>query len=172
MSTQLVVDPTTGGLAPSAEASQQTALGVPMQEMIDSIRATIEIATRQGVARAQIQLQPEELGHISIRISQTNEGLRARVSADTPAGVQALNQDRSELRQSLSSLGLSLLQLDIGSSGQSQTHDSGEHLAERSEGSQRSTPTTAGEEDKALDEPSGVSRPSGAALGEIVDLLA
>jgi flagellar hook-length control protein FliK len=143
-----------------------------MQEMIDSIRATIEIATRHGVAQAQIQLQPEELGHISIRISQTNEGLRARVSADTPAGVQALNQDRSELRQSLSSLGLSLLQLDIGSSGQSQTHDSGEHLPERSEGSKPSTASATGEEDKALDAPSGISRPNGAALGEIVDVLA
>lgn len=172
MSTQLVADPTTAGPAPSAEANQQTTLDVPMQEMIDSIRATIEIAARHGVARAQIQLQPEELGHISIRISQTNEGLRARVSADTQAGVQALNQDRSELRQSLSSLGLSLLQLDIGSSGQSQTHDGGDHSAERSEGSQRSTAVAAGEEDKALDEPSRVPHPSGAPLGEIVDVLA
>ena len=87
-----------------------------MQEMIDAIRATIEIAARQGSAQARIALQPEELGHISIHLSQTTEGLLARVTADTPAAAQALAGARSELHQSLSSLGATLLRLDIGSS--------------------------------------------------------
>jgi flagellar hook-length control protein FliK len=92
-----------------------------MQDMIDSIRATVEIAARQGMTQARIALQPEDLGHISIRLSQTSEGLLARVSAETPAAAQALMAGRSELHQSLSSLGVSLLRLDISSFGQSQT---------------------------------------------------
>ncbi len=121
--------------SPNAGASTLPVPGVPMQEMIDSIGATIELASRQGIAKARIELQPEELGHISIRLSQTSEGLRARVTADTPAGAQALSQGRSELRQSLSSLGLSLLQLDIGSSGQPRSGEEDGRFASNADGS-------------------------------------
>jgi type III secretion system needle length determinant len=91
-----------------------------MQEMIEAIHATIEIATRQGLTQARIALEPEDLGHIDIRLSQTSEGLLARVSAETPAAMQALTAGRAELHQSLSSLGVSLVRLDISSFGQSQ----------------------------------------------------
>ena len=159
--------------ATGLDAGFTTPAGVPMQEMIDSIRSTVEIATRQGVARARIELQPQELGHISIRLSQTAEGLRARVTADTPVGAQALAQGRSELRQSLSSLGVSLLRLDIGSFGQHQARGQGERYTGRSEGS--SVPRTDGpseEEDTPAGEIAAVSQPAGPAMGEIVDVLA
>jgi flagellar hook-length control protein FliK len=153
-------------------ASPLSLPGVPMQEMIDSIGATIELASRQGIAKARIELQPEELGHISIRLSQTSEGLRARVTADTPAGAQALNQGRSELRQSLSSLGLSLLQLDIGSSGQPQTGEQDGRFAANADGSSAISTTGTAEESEALGEPRDNTRPAGTPLGEIVDVLA
>jgi hypothetical protein len=86
-----------------------------MQEAIEAIHATIEVATRQGLARARIALQPQELGDIHIHLSQTSEGLMARVVTQTQAAAQALAEGHSELRQSLSSLGVSLLRLDIGS---------------------------------------------------------
>lgn len=142
-----------------------------MQEMIDAIGATIEVATRQGIARARIDLQPEELGHISIRLSQTSEGLRARVSADTPAGAQALAQGRSELRQSLSSMGLSLLQLDIGSFSHSQARDREERSTGQAGESDASVAKTTSNESEAL---GGIDeiRPAGTPLGEIVDVLA
>jgi flagellar hook-length control protein FliK len=146
--------------------------GVPMQEMIDSIGATIELAARQGIAKARIELQPEELGHIGIRLSQTSEGLRARVTADTPAGAQALSQGRSELRQSLSSLGLSLLQLDIGSSGQPQTGEQDGRFAATADGSTAVGATGTAEESEALVESQDDTRPAGTPLGEIVDVLA
>lgn len=161
-----------GGASPSAGASQLSVPGVPMQEIIDSIGATIELAARQGIAKARIELQPEELGHISIRLSQTSEGLRARVSADTPAGAQALSQGRSELRQSLSSLGLSLLQLDIGSSGQPQTGEEHGRFATNADGSSALGETGAAEESEALAESREDTRPAGTPLGEIVDVLA
>lgn len=160
------------GASSSAGASLLPVPGVPMQEMIDSIGATIELAARQGIAKARIELQPEELGHISIRLSQTSEGLRARVTADTPAGAQALNQGRSELRQSLSSLGLSLLQLDIGSSGQPQTGEQDGRFATNADGSSGVGATDAAEESEALAEPRDNRRPAGTPLGEIVDVLA
>jgi flagellar hook-length control protein FliK len=142
-----------------------------MQEMIDSIGATIELAARQGIAKARIELQPEELGHISIRLSQIGESLRARVTADTPAGAQALSQGRSELRQSLSSLGLSLLQLDIGSSAQPRTGEQDGRFAANADGSS-ATGASAPEETEALGKPQDNAHPAGTPLGEIVDVLA
>ena len=100
--------------AHSAAASAHDAPGVGMHEMIESINATIQIAVRQGATQARIALHPEELGQINIRLSQTSQGLLARVSAETPAAAQALAAGRAELHQSLSSLGVSLLRLDIG----------------------------------------------------------
>jgi flagellar hook-length control protein FliK len=158
--------------SPNVGASPLPVPGVPMQEIIDSIGATIELASRQGIAKARIELQPEELGHISIRLSQTNEGLRARVTADTPAGAQALSQGRSELRQSLSSLGLSLLQLDIGSSGQSQTGEEDGRFAANADGSSAVGETGTVEESEALAESRDNTLPAGTPLGEIVDVLA
>jgi flagellar hook-length control protein FliK len=172
------------GISPNLEVSTDVAAnanvgasplpvpGVPMQDMIDSIGATIELASRQGIAKARIELQPEELGHISIRLSQTSEGLRARVTADTPAGVQALSQGRSELRQTLGSLGLSLLQLDIGSSGQPQTGEQDGRFAANADESSAVGATDATEESEALAQPQDNTRPAGVPLGEIVDVLA
>ncbi|HXC45816.1 MAG TPA: flagellar hook-length control protein FliK, partial [Solirubrobacteraceae bacterium] len=160
-------------LAASADAGTfpLSVAGVPMQEMIDSIGATIELAARQGIARARIELQPEELGHISIRLSQTSEGLRARVTAETPAGAQALTQGRGELRQTLSSMGVSLLRLDIDSSGQSQTGEQNGRWSGKADGTNITGATNAPEEGEALGEPRDI-HPAGTPLGEIVDVLA
>ncbi len=163
---------------PSAGASTGTASamllasGVPMQEAIDAIHATVAMAARQGIAQARIELQPQELGQISIRLSQTSAGLSARVSADTAAGAQALTQGGSELRQSLSSLGVSLLRLDIGSSGQSQAREQGERFNGRSEGSSASTATTTVEDSETVSQQESGTRPAGAVRGKIVDVLA
>jgi flagellar hook-length control protein FliK len=92
--------------------------------MIEAIHATVELAARQGMAQARIALEPEELGSVRIHLSQTSDGLLARVSADTPDAAQALAGGRAELHQTLSSLGVSLLRLDINSFGQSDTRDS------------------------------------------------
>jgi len=146
-----------------------------MQEMIDSIRATIEIAVRQGATQARIALQPEDLGHISIRLSQTSQGLLARVSAETPAAAQALADGRSELHRSLSSLGLSLLRLDIGSFGQSEARDREGRFAGASGGSSAPARSPADEVDETaqtLGEPAGSGVPAGLEAGGLVDVLA
>jgi flagellar hook-length control protein FliK len=146
--------------------------GVAMQDMIESIGATIELAAREGISRARIELQPADLGHISIRLTQTSEGLRARVSADTPAGAQALAQGRSELRQSLSSLGVSLLRLDIGSFAQSQTRGGEQGFAGPSKRVAVPGAHVVAEEGEPSGESAEPGRPNGPAMGEIVDVLA
>jgi flagellar hook-length control protein FliK len=147
-----------------------------MQEMIDSIRATIEIAARQGATQARIALQPEELGQISIHLSQTSEGLLARVSAETPAAAQALADGRSELRQSLGSLGLPLLRLDISSYGQSEARERQDRFTAGGNSPSPSTRSTSSTEDgdtaESVGALAGAAAPAAIAGGELVDVLA
>ncbi len=88
--------------------------GVGLQEAIESLHGTIQLAARQGLTQARISLQPEELGEIRINLTQTAQGLLARVTAESPAAAQALAAAHAQLRQSLSSLGINLTRLDIG----------------------------------------------------------
>ncbi len=152
--------------------------GVGMQEMIDAIRGTIDLAARQGLTQARIALQPAELGQIRIHLSQTADGLLARVTADTPAAAQALAQGRSELHQSLSSLGLPLLRLDIGSFGHSQTSDREDRFTGGSDGSggpgaaAASAVSEDAESAASTGEPDVVAGLTGLASGGLVDVLA
>ncbi len=145
--------------------------GVQMQDMIEAIHASIELAARQGVSSARISLEPAELGEIRIHLSQTGDGLLARVTADTPAAAQALAAGRSELHQALSSLGTSLLGLDIGSFSSSEGRE--ERQAGDAPGPSRGAGTTGGEESiDAAGEVGESHVASPHALGELVDVLA
>jgi type III secretion system needle length determinant len=148
----------------SSQAPATPAAGVGMHEMIESIRATIEISVRQGQTQARIALQPQELGQISIRISQTSQGLLARVSADTPAAAQALAEGRSELRQSLSSLGLPLT-LDISAYGESEARERQERFTGEAAGSSNSSDSQSSEDGDGAE-------PVAAPAGALVDVLA
>jgi flagellar hook-length control protein FliK len=144
-----------------------------MQDMIDSIHATIALTVRQGATQARIALQPEELGQISIHLSQTAAGLLARVTAETPAAAQALAGGRAELHQSLSSLGVSLLRLDIGSSHSHPGDREGRFAG--SEGSSAHTGSSADDEGETAQppgEPAGADLSSGLEAGGLVDVLA
>ena len=86
------------------------------------------------------------------------------MSAETPAAAQALADGRSELHQSLSSLGVSLLRLDIGSFGQSEARDREGRFAGASGGS--SAPASiagrrSGRDRTTLGEPADSGVPAG-----------
>ena len=167
----------TPALSTQQSPAQSVALlraGVGMQDAIENIHATIEIAARQGLTQARIALQPEELGSIRIHLSQSSEGLIARVTADTPDAAAALAAGHAELRESLSSIGLPLLRLDIGSFSQSNPQ-----AREQNTGSAENSSTTTGsagesepEDQQTIGELGGPARRSGLTSGALVDVLA
>jgi flagellar hook-length control protein FliK len=118
-----------GGSGPSQGAVPLLGYGVGLQQAIEAVNASIELAARGGLAQARIALEPEELGEIRIHLTQTASGLLARVTADSPAAAQALAAGHLELRQSLSSAGLSLARLQIGH-GEQMAANTGEGPAE------------------------------------------
>ncbi len=128
-SSSVQVSATPGG--GQSEIGQQGPLldyGVGLQQAIETLHGTIELAARQGLAQARIALEPEGLGEIRIHLTQTAQGLLARVTAETPAAAQALAAAHAELRQSLSSLGLNLARLSVGRHGHSAAQGGGTAL--------------------------------------------
>ena len=108
--------PQTAGLAKAGFGVARSS--VTLQEAVDSVRATFIAANQAGVSSARITLSPAALGGIKIALSQTPDGLIARVIADHPEAVQTLAQSVDELRSSLTQSGLHVLSLEISSSGQ------------------------------------------------------
>ena len=104
---------TTRSLPTAAPASPY---GTRLQEAAEAVRSTIELAARQGVTQARIQLSPASLGGVQIHLQHTADGLVARVIADHPEAAQTLAQNGAELRRQLQAGGTTLLRLDIGSS--------------------------------------------------------
>lgn len=141
-------------VTPFAQGVDVPAGGVDMQAMVDAIRATVAIAARQGSTQARIALQPEELGGIRIHLSQTSDGLLARLVGETAAGAQALEAGRTELHRTLSSLGLPLLRMDIGSQSQPQANPREERFAGRPGGGAL---MGAAQQEQELDGPEQVS---------------
>jgi flagellar hook-length control protein FliK len=143
--------------------------GVELENMIDSIRATVQLAARGGMAHARISRQPEELGEIRIHLTQTREGLLARVSAGSQEAARTLMAGRSELADSLRSLGTSLLGLDIETFSQPHT---------RGEGSGPASPQAGASGVQGDSEPDQMGAAGGPAdgpaspLGALVDVLA
>jgi flagellar hook-length control protein FliK len=103
----------TASLNPTAASSAAVGTyGANLQQTIEAVHATIELAARGGYTQARIALQPEELGEIRVHLSQSAQGLIVRLTASTPSAAAALAAGHGELRQSLSSLGLSALHLE------------------------------------------------------------
>jgi hypothetical protein len=125
-----LVQPTPSSSAGARIDAQATLVrsGVSLHGAIDAIHATLELAARRGIAQARIALVPEGLGEIRIHLSQTAQGLLARVSAQSAAAAQTLASGHAELRQSLDSIGVSLLNLQIGSFGHPDARERREHL--------------------------------------------
>ncbi|MCW3004943.1 MAG: flagellar hook-length control protein FliK, partial [Conexibacter sp.] len=95
-------------------------------------------ATRNGGARATLQLKPVELGTVDVHLRTTREGLVATIAAHDQVGLDALQQAGGELRRSLEDRGVQLHRLDLQlGSGQS-GFGNGADARQASSGSRRS----------------------------------
>ncbi len=90
---------------------------MPLGQAVETVRLTMHAASERGVTRARIALRPEELGGVEVHLRHSAEGLSARVVAEGPEAAQLLQQAAGELRRSLEQQGLTLVRLDVATSG-------------------------------------------------------
>ena len=99
--------PATAAALPAAWASRG------MAQTVERLIDLVHVATARGVARAKLQLHPQELGGIEVRLRQSADGLVASITAQRADGLEAVTQAGAELRRSLEDRGLTLARLDI-----------------------------------------------------------
>jgi hypothetical protein len=94
----------------------------------ERIEAIVKLTQRHGAAEARMELHPQELGSVVVKLRVTADGLAATFTASNPDAVGQLQQAGEDLRRTLESKGLTLASLDV----RAQSEDArGRHGGER-----------------------------------------
>ncbi len=95
-------------------------------EMINQITKGIDLLSRSDGQSLRLQLHPENLGKIDIRLSTGSEGVTVTLTTDMQLTGNLMERSLSELRTSLADAGINLASLSVNS-GQQQTTDQESH---------------------------------------------
>jgi flagellar hook-length control protein FliK len=79
----------------------------------ERVEALVRLATRHGAAEARMELHPQELGSVVVKLRMTSDGLQATFTASNPEALGQLQQAGDDLRRSLEAKGLTLATLDV-----------------------------------------------------------
>jgi flagellar hook-length control protein FliK len=95
----------------------------------ERIEALVRLATRHGVAEARMELHPQELGSVVVKLRVTSDGLQATFTASNPEALSQLQQAGDDLRRSLEAKGLTLATLDVRAEADQAGERRGAHTA-------------------------------------------
>jgi flagellar hook-length control protein FliK len=93
-----------------------TQISVPSlgEALVTQALAGVEAAVRASPASIRLQLQPENLGRIDLRVRRSGGSLAVSLQAELPETQALLQQHLPELRQSLDQARLPVNQVSIG----------------------------------------------------------
>jgi flagellar hook-length control protein FliK len=89
-------------------------------DMVSQITRSMETVVKSGQNFLKLQLYPEDMGRIDVRMSASSQGLVVTMVADSASTGKALESQMANLRQSLTSAGIQLAHLGIGQNGTNQ----------------------------------------------------
>jgi flagellar hook-length control protein FliK len=162
-----VTAPVPAVVAPAAQTAPRYTVG--LGDAVETVRLTMAASVRDGFSAARISLAPAELGGVRIDLAQTSDGLVARVVAEHPAAAQVLAQSAGELRSTLAALGVTVAQLDIGTSADPSGAGTGES-APGGQGGARSDQSSDGDAAGTPEAPGATTVQL--ANGVLIDVLA
>lgn len=91
----------------STAQAQSTRPSVPPKVIADQVAVNIQRAAGQGADKISLQLRPQELGRIDVKMEMASDGrMTATISAERPETLDALRSDARALVQSLNDAGL------------------------------------------------------------------
>ncbi len=93
-----------------------------LPEMISQVSKGIDLLSRADGQSLRIQLQPENMGKIEIRLSSGSDGITVTLNADTQLTGNLLERSLSELRTSLADAGVNLASLSVNSGNKQSTY--------------------------------------------------
>lgn len=90
-------------------------------EIVQQVARELEIFGKSGQNSLRIQLYPEQLGRIDVRLISKNDGVQIIIHADNASTASLLERDLNFLRENLAQAGVNLSGLTVGNS-QTQAH--------------------------------------------------
>ncbi|HXP96374.1 MAG TPA: flagellar hook-length control protein FliK, partial [Telmatospirillum sp.] len=73
---------------------------------VDQIKVQLSKSLKDGADTLSVQLHPEDLGRVDVKLEMQNGQVKATITADRPETLQLLKNDASTLQQSLNNAGL------------------------------------------------------------------
>jgi len=83
-------------------------------QVVEQISKGIETLTRTGQGSIRLELHPENLGKIDLRLATSGDGVRIVIKADLPLTSQLLERHLPELRQILVQAGVNIADVTVG----------------------------------------------------------
>lgn len=102
-----------------AEAQLPT-IALSPEVVLPQIVRGVDSMARSGATSMHLQLHPEALGRIDVRVTSGADGMRVTLTADQAATGSLLQHNLADLRHTLTETGLSIAGLSVGV-GQGQT---------------------------------------------------
>lgn len=109
--------------APPSEPARPTearpiTTGIPESAVLVQVERALEALTESTPTAVRVQLQPESLGRIELRVAHGEHGLRVTLTAESAATGQLLERRLDDLRQALAAAGVEVagLSVNVGSS--------------------------------------------------------
>jgi flagellar hook-length control protein FliK len=109
--------PATAQAAPAQVTTPSVERAVPLSRAVATTGVLIHMAAERGVTHARLNLKPVELGGIEVRLQTSPQGVRAQLVADSPEAARMLSSASEDLRRSLEDRDVTLLSLDVSTSG-------------------------------------------------------
>jgi flagellar hook-length control protein FliK len=107
----------TSQAAPAQITTPSVERAVPLSRAVASSGLLIQMAAERGVTHARLNLKPVELGGIEVRLRTSPQGVHALLVADSPEAARMLSSAGEDLRKSLEDRDVTLLSLDVSTSG-------------------------------------------------------
>lgn len=86
----------------------------PKNEVVAQVVNQIDKMVKTNRSSVRLQLYPEELGHIDLKITTTKNGIGVTMIADSSSTQDALRSDMNNLKQNMQQAGIQLSDLNIG----------------------------------------------------------
>jgi flagellar hook-length control protein FliK len=83
------------------------------QEMKEMLTKNFKVTQNNIMSEARFKLNPENLGHVNVKITVTNGTVVAQLFTDTAVAREALESQLSQLRAALQSTGLTVEKLEV-----------------------------------------------------------
>ncbi|KAA3648399.1 MAG: flagellar hook-length control protein FliK [Chloroflexi bacterium] len=99
-----------GELARTAEAR-------PVR-ILEQISSTLETLVDRGQTSLRLQLHPEHLGRIDLKLNSGNDGVQVWITPDASSTSQLLQAEVQQLKQSMQEAGVTLTDVNIGPGSQ------------------------------------------------------